>query len=236
MLGTISRGLLELLYPNECPGCGVRTEQSLVCRSCFSSFRDADRTILTAETPASTDHPIALWIFEENAPVQKVMHQIKYGNRPWLGERVGFLLGQKLLSINDPEISAVVVPVPLHPSRRFGRGYNQSEWIARGVARRLALPISKDALVRSRETRSQTTLSREERLDNVSDAFGTTTACLDGRIVILVDDTLTTGATLFACAKVLVHAGADRVVPCAAATAPLRAAMEPGVAIPVIAA
>lgn len=238
MLGTILKGFLELLYPNECPGCGVRTEPRLVCKSCQSTFRYAGPPMLTAERPVSTGHPTALWVFEEKAAVQKLMHQIKYGNRPWIGEQVGFLLGEKIAPVCsiDAEIPTLVVPVPLHPSRRFERGYNQSDWIARGVARRLGVPMRRDALVRKRETRSQTTLSREARLANVAGAFEARSDVIDGRLVILVDDTLTTGATLFACADVLVRVGARLVVPCAAATAPLRAAMEPGIGIPVITA
>ena len=181
---------------------------------------------MTAALPDRVLPVLALWVFEEHEPVQKIMHQLKYGNSPWIGIEIGSMLGDKLELGHDwkPDL---VTAVPLHPDRRSSRGYNQSEWIARGVAQRLGAVSASDVILRVRATRSQTKLSQDERLANVEGAFTVHEDTVDGKHVALIDDTVTTGATLMACAQALVDAGALTVLPAAGAAAPLRSALEP---------
>ena len=97
-------------------------------------------------------------------------------------------------------------------ARLLERGYNQSEWIARGLSAAMDVPLMSRLLIRSRNTRTQTALTRDERRDNVSEAFRTTQGTdIDGTTILLVDDTLTTGATLRSAARALVNAGAIAV-------------------------
>jgi predicted amidophosphoribosyltransferase len=103
-----------------------------------------------------------------------------------------------------------VVPIPLHRTRRLERGYNQSRMLGKGVAAALDCPLRADLLARPVPTRPQTNLSREERWQNVHEAFAADPACADGHW-LLVDDVLTTGATAVAAGRTLLNAGADAV-------------------------
>jgi len=111
-----------------------------------------------------------------------------------------------------PELGhEAVVPVPLHARRLLSRGFNQSREIARLLSARRAVPILQDALVRVRRTTPQMTLAREARAENIRGAFVADSALLSGRRVLLVDDIMTTGATLEECARAMLRAGAVRV-------------------------
>jgi len=160
----------------------------------------------------------SLW--EYSPEVEQVIHLLKYRNRPVLADEIGRRMAAAGASyLRSCEVN-VLVPVPLHRARRHERGYNQSELLARCLGRTLAIDVADRALIRRRYTRSQATLSREERLANVRGAF----AIREGeRIrdqnVGLVDDVVTTGSTAAECARVLLDAGARAVVLVTAATA-----------------
>ena len=141
-----------------------------------------------------------------------VVHELKYAGR----RRAAGRLAEALLE--DPavrvlvETSDVLVPVPLHPRRLRERGFNQAALLAAEVAQRAARPACADALVRRLDTRTQAGLSAAARRKNVRDAFVVRRrAAVDGRVVTLVDDVLTTGATALACARRLEEAGAREV-------------------------
>ena len=134
------------------------------------------------------------------------IHALKYRNLRAAAPTLGRLLAQWLESKSVP--GDVLVPVPLHRRRIRDRGYNQSELLAREVGRRTGLPVARDVLVRTRDTAPQVSLSRQERAQNVEGSF----ACagnVQGLRIILVDDVVTTGSTMFACAGPLRtgHAG-----------------------------
>lgn len=226
MLKTIIDGFTDLLYPPECPGCARRSDDGLVCSTCRLTFQDAGCVLLTAEPPNGVLPVAALWMFREREPIQRLMHRLKYANSPWIGTEIGAMLGEKLRIESTCRLD-LVVPVPLHTDRRVNRGYNQSDWIARGVASSLGASVATDALARVRATRSQTKLSQNERLENVEGAFQVQSDAVVGRRVALIDDTVTTGATLMTAAGALVTAGALTVLPAAIAAAPLRTAPEP---------
>jgi ComF family protein len=139
----------------------------------------------------------------------QIVHALKYGG--WHGAALG--IAERMARLWWPERVTVsaVVPVPLAPSRLRERGYNQSECLAREVARRWQLPLWTDALERARATETQTRLTPEERLANVSGAFRTRESAretLRNAHVVLVDDVVTTAATLNACAAALIAGGA----------------------------
>jgi competence protein ComFC len=105
-----------------------------------------------------------------------------------------------------------LIPVPLHPSRERDRGYNQSELLARQLARRVNVPVSSQGLRRTRATAVQMTLNAAERRQNVAGAFECVAACVRGARVVIIDDVGTTGATLDACAQAVLQAGAVSVM------------------------
>ncbi len=153
--------------------------------------------------------------------LRDVIHALKYDPRPTIAKGLAARMRE---SGADVLLGAdVAVPVPLHRSRQRTRGFNQ----ARALAVHLGLPVS-DALVRTKKTESQADLTKDRRYANVRGAFAARShALMKDRIVVLVDDVSTTGATLNACAKVLVDAGAAEVRALTAARAPLKADRPP---------
>lgn len=209
-------GLVGLAFPPVCLGCGERVDspRRVLCLPCIRSADRADpaeiavRIARLPQAGQAVDFAFALWIFDKGGILQEVHHALKYGNRPAYGLALGEILGAALLRIFRPQPD-VIVPVPLHASRLYERGYNQSERLAAGISRMLHVAVDASLLVRTRSTRSQTALSREDRWKNLSDAFETPVPeALEGRRVLLVDDVLTTGATCGAAARALKDAGA----------------------------
>ncbi len=143
--------------------------------------------------------------------LRELVHLFKYrGMRP-LSRPLGAWLAEVTRVEGLAECEAVV-PLPLDPERRRARGYNQSELLAREVARRLGLPLVPQACRRVRPTAPQAGLTRAQRRANVQGAFAADPRLVRNRTVLLVDDVMTTGATLNACARTLRQAGAARVL------------------------
>ncbi len=159
-----------------------------------------------------TDPPIPLrairGVFFFQGPIRRSIHSLKYEGRFELAPILARSLAQYLHA--HPIPIDFLVPVPLHPERQAQRGYNQSALLAQALGRLRRLPVHEHALQRTRATRSQTHLSRQERLANVRDAFATTENMKNAR-VLLIDDVATTGATLRACAQALHRAGATHI-------------------------
>lgn len=213
------RALLGLLYPPLCLGCEARLPDAEptvpLCDTCLRSIPRADAALLTARLAdfpggsASFGRCFALWLFDEGTTIQQVQHAAKYHNRPTLGVRLGRWIGEGLCEAGGP-VPDLVVPVPLHRVRQLERGYNQSGQLARGIAEVLGADVGEELLVRRRATRSQTALDKKARWQNVADAFALSDPdAVAGRHVLLVDDVITTGATVVATAAPLRDAGAS---------------------------
>jgi ComF family protein len=149
-------------------------------------------------------------------PVSDLVQEMKYGDKPGIAADLAALLHAVL----PPELErqAVVVPVPAHAAKRRERGYNQSELMARELARLKGLPFRR-LLVKPRSTRSQTGLERDRRLINPRDCYRPSGKAVAGSRILLVDDVVTTGATLRECALTLLQAGAKEVRACVVASA-----------------
>jgi ComF family protein len=165
----------------------------------------------------------AMYYFVKDGVLQALLHQLKYQGMTRVGDALGRQLGAYLAARGMQEGRPVLVPVPLHRSKRRERGFNQSEWICRGIAAVTGLPIETQLLRRIRYTRSQTGLQIDQRRLNVDGAFDLHPSAnrdLGGKSLLLVDDVVTTGSTLEACARVLVARGAGSVSAAAIAIAP----------------
>ncbi len=144
--------------------------------------------------------------------LRDLVRELKYRKRRRVADRFAEMIGSDPQAAELLADGGVLVPVPLHPRRCRERGFNQSELLASALARRSSLPIAPRALVRRRDTPTQTGLSAAQRRDNVRGAFAIRErAKVAGRIVVLVDDVLTTGATARECAAALLGAGARSV-------------------------
>jgi ComF family protein len=150
------------------------------------------------------------YLFHKESSLQLALHAMKYEGLFTLAGSFGRQLGEWMLAGGDTPDIDCIVPVPLHPLKKIERSYNQSEKIAEGVAGALHRPVRRDLLFRKRNTRSQTGLTAEARKKNLEGAFQ---AALDIglRHVLLVDDVVTTGATMAAAAKTLQQGGVEWV-------------------------
>jgi ComF family protein len=159
----------------------------------------------------------SLYHFEKGGPVQALVHALKYGDGADIGLRLGKELGRQLPGRGLPADIRGIVPVPLHRVKERERGYNQSVYLARGISREIGAPVLANTVMRVRYTDSQTTLTIEQRRDNVAEAFSVRRRgrrVLNGGVVILVDDVITTGSTVRSCAAALRGAGVDAVYAC----------------------
>ena len=221
--------LLDFFYPPVCPSCNklLPDGQQHVCEECWNSIRTVDQHLgLYQETRSKLlasgviDDLVASFVFEKEGAFQHVAHALKYSGVQSLGIELGRRLGAV---INDWGLRAdCLVPVPLHKQKLRERGYNQAELIARGVSVATGIPVNARIVLRKRFTQTQTALSLEERQKNVKDAFGLRDSIfvqISGRSFILIDDVITTGATVEACARELRRAGASRIVAASSALA-----------------
>lgn len=142
----------------------------------------------------------ALYHFIKGGRTQQLIHQLKYNNKPIVGQRLGEIYGQQLKRSTLFQPLDFIVPVPLHPKKRHQRGYNQSETFAQGLSASMGIPALPHALERRTFTETQTQKSRLQRMNNVLEAFQLRhEKTLQNKHVLLVDDVVTTGATLEAC-------------------------------------
>ncbi|WP_342664323.1 ComF family protein [Algoriphagus terrigena] len=149
--------------------------------------------------------------FSKKGNSQKLLHQLKYRNKPEIGEEMGRLYGLSLALQGYQDEWDVIVPVPLHPMKQKRRGYNQSEVFGKGLSKALNIKLE-NLLERKKFTETQTKKSRIQRLDNVDEVFDLRAGeNIEGLRILLVDDVITTGATLCACANVLLGYGAKHV-------------------------
>jgi ComF family protein len=146
----------------------------------------------------------AQYYFSKSGRVQRLIHQLKYEHKPEIGHQLGMLFGRQLREQDHFKDIDAIVPVPLHPRKQHQRGYNQAAAFGAGLAESMGIPQYAYALERPEYAESQTRKSRQERLENAQTAFRVKKPLLiEGKHILLVDDVLTTGATLEACASQL---------------------------------
>ncbi len=223
MLRPLLADFFGLFFPQACLACQeplVRGEQHL-CTTCRTELPYTDYHLLpAADNPLSrrfwgklpVAHTLSYLRFLQHGRVQHLLHQLKYQGQQEVGRALGRLYGAELAAAElGPEFD-LIVPVPLHRRKLARRGYNQADAFAEGLAAALPCPWSATALQRTEHTASQTQKNRTERWQNVATVFEVAqSAEVVGRRILLVDDVLTTGATLEACGAVLLAAGAKTV-------------------------
>lgn len=208
-------GLLELLLPPACAGCGRYGE--LFCAPCRGTLRPArtpDDRFSAADSGIVVGEMLELAItaFVHEGAMRRALQRLKYGGAARLAACLADLSQPAFADLLDlGDHRPVVVPVPVHPDRLRQRGYNQAALLARELATWNGVSMT-ESLVRLRPTTRQHGLGRAARLHNLRGAFGPRGPRLAGRTVVMVDDILTTSATLEACAEVLRASGASRVL------------------------
>lgn len=206
---------LALFFPELCSACGKNLfkNEQVICIGCiyhlpYTHFHtDPENKVvkqLWGRFPFLQAN--ALLYFAKGGKVQNLMHELKYNNNPETGFKLGEIYGNVLKGYEGWVMPDVIVPVPLHKKKLKKRGYNQSEYIAAGLAASLKIPMDNAQLFRQSETQTQTRKSRYNRYENMKDAFAVNDAPkLTNIHIFLVDDVITTGATFEACALAFQH-------------------------------
>lgn len=212
---------LSLLFPNLCCGCGTSLFRGEVhiCNKCLYNLPYTDHHLHPENKVARQfwgripcRAAMAMLFFRKGGRVQQMIHHLKYSNQPELGIKLGKLLGERLLLAPAYQHIDLIMPVPLHKKRERQRGYNQSACIAEGIAEVLQIPMSSTHLLRKFSTDSQTKKGRYHRFENMAMAFEVRNPeQLKDKHILLVDDVLTTGATLEACGLELMKCGVHRL-------------------------
>lgn len=215
MFSKILRDVASVFAPRTCPICHkeLRDDDLAVCSLCEITApltdlwqqRDNIMTQYIDETLPVECAAAMFWFIEGN-PWRKAIHRFKYGGA-WLSAyNLGLWFGIMLRESGNFDDVEVVVPVPLHWARRLWRGYNQSEYIARGIAKGLGVEYNTSSVKRHRYNRTQISKKSSERWDNVKDIFKVRNAIpLENRHILLVDDVFTTGATIMSLGHTLLQ-------------------------------
>lgn len=209
-----------LIFPEVCYACGTSLvqQEKHFCIAClhqmpFTNFHLDAENRLAKQFWGRVDikSAAAFLYFNKAGSVQNIMHQLKYNNQPQVGIELGKMYGKSLKGLANYEAIEAIVPVPLHYKKFLKRGYNQSEQFAIGLAQILEIPVVCGLLTRELQRESQTSKSRKNRFDNIESVFKAHQQETPIKNVMLVDDTITTGATLEACALALQEVGVNDI-------------------------
>lgn len=225
--------LKDFFFPPICFSCQqrLRDTESRVCTACWQKIRRVNRDDYTVRIlrdrfseEGSIDEFYSCYYFEEQGVFQKLVHSLKYDAITFFGEELGRRIGALLKQEADVQTIHIILPVPLHRLKLRERGYNQSDYLCRGISAELGRPTELSLIQRCKNTVTQTHLNAEERRKNVGNAFeihSARHAFVEGKTLLVVDDVITTGSTIQAMARVLKDAGAAKVVAASAALAML---------------
>ena len=219
--GELMEGFLSLFFPSYCLGCGepLTRGEEVLCTFCLFHL---PRTFFHQDpgNPAARvfwgrvrlEMTSSFVFFHKGGNVQELLHQLKYQGKKEIGHYLGKLYGYEIGDSLIFKEADLIIPVPLHPRKLRKRGYNQSQCFAEGLSEVLNIPVENNCLLRKKYTGTQTKKSRFERWENVENIFGIVNPHkIAGRHVLLVDDVITTGATIEACASVLLSLEGTRV-------------------------
>jgi ComF family protein len=221
--------LIDFIYPPLCLSCRqlLKHGGEYVCPDCWHSIhvptRESTLFVETSEKLVASgviDSLVSLYVFEKEGVFQVIAHNLKYAGVQELGFELGRRLGRSL--VENGIRADGIVPVPLHRRKLRERGYNQAELVARGVSEVTEIPVRCDLVRRKKYTKTQTLLSFNERRENMEEAFEVMTlkkSEVRDKKFVVIDDVVTTGSTMIACAAVLRASGALEVVGASAALA-----------------
>ena len=213
----VLRDFVSLIYPNYCAACEgplVKGEK-LICTRCMVQMPQTNYH-LDPNNPLKNRlacrlnirYAMALFKFSKSGRVQSLLHVLKYKNQPELGVMLGNLYGDRIACVKLDEAFEIIIPVALHTSRKRKRGYNQSAKFAEGLSEVLGIPFSDEIIERKVKTETQTRKTKLNRWKNVTEVFQVNNPELvQNKNILLVDDVVTTGATLEACGNCLLNAG-----------------------------
>ena len=210
--------LIDIIFPRSCAVCGKALSGSErdICINCLIDLPRLPQYtpgnpieklfygILPIERAASYIH------YAKESPYNNLIHRMKYSDRPEVGERMAVTAASELIEQGFFEGIDIIIPLPLNKKKKAERGYNQCDYIASGISKITNIPIDNKSVVRHIANATQTHKHREERWKNVENIFSVTNAdALKDKHILLVDDVLTTGATLTSCGRAIITASPD---------------------------
>lgn len=215
-LAFVGDALLSLAYPKVCPGCknDLFSGESQICMECLYKLPRTNFHT-RSDNPASQmfwgrvkiEKAASFFFFDKGGLLQNLIHELKYKGNRNIGYELGKEIGKTYQKDKVFDTTDCLVPVPLHPKRLRERGYNQSFWIAKGIGEMIDKKVQPRVLYRKTYSQTQTRKSRNERWQNVESIFEVRSAQkIQGKHLLLIDDVLTTGSTLDACATTLKNA------------------------------
>lgn len=207
--------LLDLLLPRHCLVCGeiLSREEKYICLNCRLQLPRIEKKQLAEMQKiffgiAEIESVASYMYYRKGSPYNKLLHQLKYNNRPDIGVRLGAEAATAIKDSRFFEKIDLIIPLPLSKKKLRKRGYNQCDHIAKGISQITGIPIAGNCIKRNIANESQTHKHREERWLNVEGIFSVTNAEeLQGKHILIVDDVLTTGATIASCAKTILATG-----------------------------
>ncbi|MEO8398755.1 MAG: ComF family protein [Ignavibacteriaceae bacterium] len=212
--------LIDFFLPRFCPSCkkNLNENEKYVCQNCLDNIKLADESRLNKEYQRKffekniISEFTSLYVFEKDKELQHIIHSFKYAKKFLIGKFLGELAANHLKEkINNWKID-LIIPIPLHNLKKAERGYNQSFYIAKGLSKILNIPVSENSVKRIKFTESQTTMTLLERQENIGEAFLIKNKKkIEGKNILLIDDVITTGATISECGKILLESRAKKI-------------------------
>lgn len=212
---------LDIIYPRTCEACGeaLLGGENLICMNCMidlprtnSHIQKLDKVSNRFWGKIPVTETITFMKFSKKGKVQKLLHELKYRNKPEVGKYLGRIYGVDLKAVGFNKKVDLIIGVPLHPAKLIQRGYNQADCIAEGLSDALEIPFETNAVKRLVHTETQTKKSRIERFQNVENIFEVIDAeKIRGKRIAIVDDVLTTGSTLESLGRTLLNAQAKEI-------------------------
>ena len=203
--------LIDLIFPRCCMVCDelLSPQERDICLDCMSKLPKIEKLHLEEIEKVfwgkvEIERATSYIYYHKNSPYNNVIHYLQYKNRPEPGERLAFIAAKEIAETGFFDGIDAIVPLPLSKKKLKERGYNQCDYIAAGISRATGIPVLKGAVVRTTANETQTHKNRDERWKNVEGIFALDRPQdIEGKHVLLLDDILTTGATLASCAKTI---------------------------------
>lgn len=203
--------LIDLIFPRCCMVCDelLSPQERDICLDCMSKLPKIEKLHLEEIEKVfwgkvEIERATSYIYYHKNSPYNNIIHYLKYKNRPEPGERLAFIAAKEIAETGFFDGIDAIVPLPLSKKKLKRRGYNQCDYIAAGISRATGIPVLKGAVVRTTANETQTHKNRDERWKNVEGIFALDRPQdIEGKHVLLLDDILTTGATLASCAKTI---------------------------------